>query len=100
MYFSQMSPGPSAWPSASMTWYARPMAILLAVGDRGLLGTDSSTLDEPVQLHQSSSRYRRTQRSGSVPPSFFTLKRSLPSGPGNDVARHNEGLCANCWRTL
>jgi hypothetical protein len=32
---SQMSTGSSTWPSASMTLYARPMAILLVVGDQG-----------------------------------------------------------------
>src|SRR5262245_45699737 len=46
---------------------------------------------------QSSRRYSRTQRSGSAPPSFFTLKRS-PAGPGTGVARHSEGFCASCWR--
>ena len=46
----------------------------------------------------SSSRNRRTHRSGSALPAFFTLKRSPPSAPGTRVVRHREGLCDSSWR--
>src|SRR5215813_6097815 len=50
-----------------------------------------------LRAGQSSRRYSFTQRSGSVPPSFFTLKRS-PDGPGMGVVRHKDGFWASCWR--
>jgi hypothetical protein len=45
---------------------------------------------------QNSSRYRRTQRSASVP--FLTLMRSVPPEPGNGVVRHKDGVLASCSR--
>src|SRR6266849_6217050 len=94
---------PSASSLASST--VRELTAATASPSRSAIGVSFPGGTQPSRafryetrpLPQSSRRYSRTHRTGSVPPSFFTLKRS-PAGPGTGVVRHNEGFLDSCWR--